>query len=134
MAFESPTDVTPDPIIVFLTNIGYPTFKSFPKFIVPVLRNNLSANECPLDPEVVVIPVIIPENPLINSILFTVSIFESGRGVIVLGSTVYPKPGFVIVIGVVSDPSGPIDTVAVAVVPIPGPIIGGELNLTSTIF
>ena len=46
----------------------------------------------------------------------------------------YPKPGFVIIAGVVNEPSGPIVNVAVAVVPIPGPIIGGELNWTSTLF
>ena len=62
------------------------------------LRKNLSASGCPPDPEVVPIPVTIPENPFTNSIFSKISYLLSGNATNSLGSVVYPNPGFVIVV------------------------------------
>jgi len=78
------------------------------------------------------IPVIIPENPLTLDTDDTVSISLSGKGTIVKGSVVYPKPGFVIN-GVVNDPEPSTLTVAEAVVPTPIPMVSGAINLMSIV-
>ena len=87
---------------------------------------NLRASDAPPRPEVVPIPVIVPAYPVtvrISSILSTLPVGVYAR---TCGAIVYPNPGFVMEIGVDNAPLV-IVTVAVAVDPIPTPILGGAL-------
>ena len=75
--------------------------------------SNLIAFAVPI-PEDVVIPVTIPENPstILKPVIF--SIFRFGVSANIVGATVYPDPGLVIVVPVTTPLV--IDAVAVAVV------------------
>lgn len=129
------TEVTPDPTGVSKTRIGYPTNKSANGVDETVeFKKNLIASGCPDVPVVVVIPVIIPENPIISELLIfvIVSIFGDGDSTITLGGleAKYPSPGLVIIGDVIEPPDTEI--VAVAVVPTPTPIELGAAILTVT--
>lgn len=61
-------EVTPNPTPVWVTLIGYPTINLSKSTVVSKETSNLSANEFPLVPTVVQIPVTIPANPSTNLI------------------------------------------------------------------
>ena len=76
------------------------------------------------------IPVIIPVNPSTLSIDVIFSVLNGGKSIITCGGVrfEYPKPGFVI--DILDTVPLVIVAVAVAVEPIPTPIMGGALTLT----
>jgi hypothetical protein len=93
--------------------MGYPVDNPLSVAPVSIIVNTI-ANGLDAVPADVVIPVTIPEAPFmaLNPVIF--SIFKLGVSANIVGSTVYPTPGLVIVVPVTT----PLvtDAVAVAVV------------------